>query len=362
LITTTDQIIREVYKLLYSELILFTYIILLCDLHFVYSDITSSKIMKGDNKMFAIIRKVFFVVLISASICCLFSCREDPQGGEQAGEQADKPTIYVVNYPLKYFAERIGGDLVEVGFPVPANEDPAYWQPDSAYIEAYQKADLILLNGATYAKWVPMVSLPTSKIVDTSEAFKDQYIKLDEAVTHAHGPEGAHAHGETAFTTWLDQKLAIQQAESVKKSLAKLLPDKTDVIEQNYAALKGDLESLDRSLEELTKYYSSEPLLGSHPVFQYLTRGYGLNIKSVHWVPDQTPEESQWWELDKILQTHPAKWMIWEGEPSGEIVEKLRERGVHSTVFSPFGNVPEQGDYISAMRENIERLKHIFEE
>jgi zinc transport system substrate-binding protein len=312
--------------------------------------------------MFVIIRKVFFVVLISASVCCLFSCREEPEREEQESEQAGKPKVYVVNYPLQYFADRIGGDLVDVRFPAPADEDPAYWQPDSASIEAYQKADIILLNGATYAKWIPMVSLPTSKMVDTSEGFKDQYIKLEEAVTHAHGPEGAHAHGGIAFTTWLDQKLAIQQAESVKNGIAKLLQNKTDVIEQNYAALKSDLESLDRNLEELTKNYSSEPLLGSHPVYQYLARGYGLNIMSVHWEPEQMPEESQWRGLDELMQTHPAKWMIWEGEPSGEVVEKLRERGVNSTVFSPCGNVPEQGDYLSVMSENIERLKMVFQQ
>ncbi|MHC4265307.1 MAG: metal ABC transporter substrate-binding protein [Planctomycetota bacterium] len=311
--------------------------------------------------MFAIIRKVFCVVLISASVCCLFSCREDPVRGEKPIEQAGKLTIYVVNYPLQYFTERIGGDLVDVRFPAPADEDPAYWQPDAACIETYQKADMILLNGATYAKWVPMVSLPTSKMIDTSESFKSKYIELEEAVTHAHGPEGAHAHGDIAFTTWLDQKLAIEQAGSIKKGIAKLLPEKTDVIEQNYESLKSDLESLDRSLEELTENYSSAPLLGSHPVYQYLARGYGLNMMSVHWEPDQIPTENQWRELDELLEAHPAEWMIWEGEPSGENVEKLRERGVNSTVFSPCGNVPEQGDYLSVMRENIERLTAIFQ-
>ncbi|MHC4130775.1 MAG: metal ABC transporter substrate-binding protein [Planctomycetota bacterium] len=313
--------------------------------------------------MFGIVKnKILLIILVLSAGICFVSCREDSERGEKPSEQAGKPTIYVVNYPLQYFAERIEKDLVDVKFPAPEDEDPAYWKPDASCIEAYQKADLILLNGATYAKWIPMISLPTSKMVDTSESFKKQYIELEEAITHAHGPEGAHAHGGIAFTTWLDQKLAIQQAESVKRELAKLLPDKTDVIEQNYAALKSDLESLDRSLEELTKNYSSEPLLGSHPVYQYLARGYGLNMMSVHWEPEQMPEESQWRELDGLLQTHAAKWMIWEGPPGGDVVEKLRERGVNSVVFSPCGNVPEQGDYLSVMRENIERLKIVFQQ
>ena len=75
--------------------------------------------------------------------------------------------VYVVNYPLKYFAERIGGGEVKVTLPVPVDVDPVYWTPRIAEIGAYQQADLILLNGAGYAKWVNTVSLPRSKTVDT---------------------------------------------------------------------------------------------------------------------------------------------------------------------------------------------------
>ena len=45
-----------------------------------------------------------------------------------------------------------GGDRIEVSYPGPAGEDPAYWSPDAETIASYQKADLILLNGASYAK------------------------------------------------------------------------------------------------------------------------------------------------------------------------------------------------------------------
>ena len=79
--------------------------------------------------------------------------------------------IYVVNYPLKYFAERIDGDKIAVKFPAPLDEDPAFWMPDAKTIRAYQQADLIILNGVGYEKWVSKVSLPESKKVDTSKGF-----------------------------------------------------------------------------------------------------------------------------------------------------------------------------------------------
>ena len=114
---------------------------------------------------------------------------------------ADKLTIYTVNYPLAYFAERLAGDLAEVRFPAPPDVDPAFWKPGADVVAAYQRADLILLNGAGYAKWVDKASLPRSRLVDTSRAFADKYIQAPSAVTHSHGPGGEHAHSGTAFTT-----------------------------------------------------------------------------------------------------------------------------------------------------------------
>ena len=34
--------------------------------------------------------------------------------------------------------------------------------------------------------------------------------------------------------------------------------------------------------------------------------------------------------------------------------------GIKSAVFDPVGNVPEHGDFLSNMRQNIENLKPVF--
>ncbi len=76
--------------------------------------------------------------------------------------------IYTVNYPLKYFADRIGGEHVRVKLPAPSGVNPSFWTPDAETVSAYQQAEFILINGATYAKWIPKVTLPDSKLIDTS--------------------------------------------------------------------------------------------------------------------------------------------------------------------------------------------------
>jgi zinc transport system substrate-binding protein len=85
------------------------------------------------------------------------------------------------------------------------------------------------------------------------------------------------------------------------------------------------------------------------------------NIKSVHWEPDEIPNNKQWVELRAILKGHPARWMIWEGEPIGESVERLKSIGVNSLVFDPCGNAPDQGDFLTVMRQNVQNLILAFE-
>jgi zinc transport system substrate-binding protein len=278
----------------------------------------------------------------------------------RVAQDSRKPVVYVVNYPLHYFASRIAGDLVDVQFPAPAEIDPAFWKPGAGSVNRYQNADLILLNGATYAKWVPQVSLPNSKVVDTSADFRSQYISLTEALSHSHGPGGEHAHAGTAFTTWLDLALAAEHARAIKTAFVKKWPDHEAVFETNFNALEKDLLVLDQDLRTIAALDPGQPLVASHPVYQYLARRYDLNLDAVHWEPDEGPSDEQWSELEHMLEGHPAKWMIWEGGPSPDTVARLESIGVRSIVFDPCGNTPEQGDFLSTMQTNVENLKSAF--
>jgi zinc transport system substrate-binding protein len=285
-----------------------------------------------------------------------------PSFGTAGSDPATKLNIYVVNYPLMYFVERIAGDNATVVFPAPASEDPAYWMPDAETVSDYQRADLILLNGANYAKWVKKVTLPQFRLVDTSASFKDQYIETAEIVTHSHGPEGDHAHEAVAFTTWIDFDLAAKQARAIAEALVRKKPDLRGVLGENYATLEKALMTLDRDIKEIVSKNRHQPLIASHPVYDYLARRYGLNMRSVHWEPDEIPGDAQWIDLHGILKDHPATWMIWEGDPLEASVETLKSMGINSLVFDPCGNVPEQGDFMSVMRQNIENLKMAFEQ
>ena len=271
-----------------------------------------------------------------------------------------KPVVAVTNYPLLYFTERIGNNHVETVFPIPPNVDPAFWNPKPNGVLAFQSADVILLNGATYSKWLDKVTLPRRKLVNTSQAFRAKYITIQEIATHRHGPKGEHAHSGLAFTTWIDFQQAIQQAQAVYEALVKISPGSQQMFQTNFSNLNKDLLVLDQRLRKIVASNRTRPLIASHPVYGYFARRYGLNIRSVLWEPEKVPNAQQWVELATILKDDPSTWMIWEGEPHPQSVTRLQAMGIKSVVFDPAGNVPEHGDFLSIMRQNVENLKPVF--
>lgn len=266
------------------------------------------------------------------------------------------PSVYTVNYPLAYFAERLAPEDVDIVFPVPPDVDPAFWKPAPDAIGQYQRAGLILLNGAGYARWTRYATLPKSRLVITADGCRDGFLPTGEAVAHQHGPGGEHAHEGSAFTTWLDMRLARCQASRVHDALVQLTPANRGAIHAELVALDRDLTQLDGRLRDAAKAWGDQPMLASHPVYQYLADAYDLRIESVHFEPDEalTPEELQ--TLGALLERHPAKLMLWEAQPLPATERLLRERGITTLVFDPAAQPPPGGDFLTVMTANLERL------
>jgi zinc transport system substrate-binding protein len=298
---------------------------------------------------------------IAAILMIVASCSEGTNDvTESTSEGTEGPLVYTTNYPLEYFVERIAAGVADVRFLVPEDEDPAYWQPGPEDVLAMQQADLIVLNGASYETWLENVSLPPSRMMVSTDGLRDRLIPLEKEASHSHGLEGEHEHSGTAFTTWLDPALAAAQAGTIKDALAARWPEHSGRFEAQLTELTQDLTVLDGGAQKAVAGNPELPVLFSHPVYQYLVHRYDLNSRSVHWEPDQMPDETQWQELLTILQGFPTSWMIWEDTPMPQISERLESLGIRSVVVDPCAGTPASGNFLTAMEENLEALRLVF--
>jgi zinc transport system substrate-binding protein len=292
--------------------------------------------------------------LIALLMVLLAACGE--KSVPIAPPAASAPYLVAVNSPLQYFARRLVGEGVEVRLPAPAGTDPAMWEPTVEDVLQLQGAELVLLNGAGYSRWLDKVTLSDDKLVVTGEAVRSQWIELKGRVTHSHGPEGEHAHGGYAFTTWMDMTLARAQAEAVAAALVNRWPQRREQVSGNLAALVADIDALDEGYREQAARLAGRQIIYSHPVYQYFERRYHLPGHSVHWEPNVMPDETQWQELEQLRQQDSL--FVWEAEPEAAISQRMADMGLMSVIVDPASNCGDR-EWLEVQRENLSQLRSV---
>jgi zinc transport system substrate-binding protein len=283
-------------------------------------------------------------------------------GQKEPEEQSGPPVVYTTFYPTTYFVERLSGDHLEVVCPIPEDEDPIFWNPPRDVLAGYQAADLIVVNGAEFEKWVAHVSLPASRILDTAAGLPDGFVTF-EATQHRHGAGGEHTHEGIDGHTWVDPLAASYQVGRIKDELIGMLPEHERAFRQAAAALREELADLHARLIALGPRMKGVTLLASHPAYNYLVRSCGWEIKNFDLDPDVVPGEIQVKEIAEALPGTGARILLWEGEPLSETIALFRERlRIESVLFSPVESLSAERraageDYLTVMNANLDRLE-----
>ncbi len=260
----------------------------------------------------------------------------------------ERPLVITVNYAIKYFAERLLGNTAEVRLPVPADTDPSFWRPSIADISAIQNADLILLNGAGFATWVDRVSLPRSRVANTSAAIENLFI-VTESITHSHGDGGEHSHEGLASYLWLDPTLAIAQAEAIASAVKRKGLMSSDEVDVALASFVSELNALDSEISKALDGLENITLIATHPRYEYFARRYGLTIESLEWEAGAMPNAEQLDALANLKDNIGASVLIWEGPPPEAAIDAALALGLQSAVFPPLAHAPSDLDYIATM-------------
>jgi len=219
-----------------------------------------------------------------------------------AGIAQEALPVFVSILPQKYFAEKIGGEFVQVSVMVAPGAGPHTYEPKPAQMVELSKTRVYFAAGVPFeSTWLDRFAAanPSLQIV-----FTQQGIEKIPMISHNHEEEaGTHEHhnheGVRDPHIWLSPPLVMVQARNILKALVSADPDHADVYENRYKDFIRETADLDMEIFRiLGEKELRREFMVFHPAWGYFAQAYGLKQ-----VPVETEgKEPKPAELQKLIE------------------------------------------------------------
>ncbi len=303
--------------------------------------------------------RLCMLLIAGALSMAIVACSDDPEPTNTpvSAPPATTPvvafeplSVVASIYPMQYFAERVGGDRVDVVSLVPPGAEGHTFELTARDLLTIGRADIIVMNGLEMEPWLERaldsLGNEVSVIVveaanaeaavpfeEGEDAHEDEHAHEDEDEhahededehahededehghedehahededehghedehahededEHAHEDEHGHAHGEFDPHFWLDPLRAITQAERIAGTLIEADPEGADVYRANLATLSSELRALHAEFEAGLSSCVHREFVTSHAAYGYLALAYDLEQVPVAGLsPDAEP-------------------------------------------------------------------------
>ncbi|MDR6225994.1 metal ABC transporter solute-binding protein, Zn/Mn family [Desmospora profundinema] len=335
-----------------------------------------------------------FTILLIITAMVVAGC----SSGEPEAQSGEKLSIHASLYPLADFAQKIGGDQVEVTNMVPAGVDPHDFEPTAKELAKMSESDIFLYNGAGFEGWIdkakPLLDSEKTQVLDLSEGvdlleYNEEHAHDDEASheedEHAHDDEASHGdeehadgdeashkedehahdheHGDYDPHVWLDPNRGKQMAAAIRDAIIEKDPDNRKIYEANYNELESRFDELDAKFKEAVEQGEKDTIIVSHAAFAYLTERYGLKQVAVSGLsPSDEPSAKKLKEIIDTAKKHDVHYIFFDTLVSGKVAKTVQnEVGAEALVLNPLeGLTKEQEqageDYFSLMNANADNL------
>ncbi len=265
-----------------------------------------------------------------------------PSGGTGPHVADDRFVVWVSIQPQRYFAERIGGDRVQVEVMVPTGFSPATYEPKPSQIEGLTAADMYIRIGVPFeAAWMPRIM-----------AANEEMLVVDQS-------EGIERINGTDPHIWLSPRLAKTQAQTICDSMVELDPAHEGLYRANLDVFLTDLDELDASIRQILSGLKNRKFMVFHPAWSYFARDYDLEMIPVQ-VEGSDPSAAEMSELIQTARANDIKVIFAQPEFSTQSVRTIAsEIGGEVLLISPLApdwmdNLRRVADSFSVVLRNQE--------
>ena len=308
---------------------------------------------------------------------------EQPTAEEPMEENIEQLELFTTIFPLEDFANKIGGEYVNVTNLVPVGADAHSFEPTAREMINVTEGDAFIYNGAGLEGFVDAlietVEGEEVKVVKASEGielldFDEQSHAHEDADDHAHDEheheeEQDHAHDDHAHDhdedphVWLDPILSITLAENIKNLLIELLPEQEEYFTSNFEEVKAELEVIDSEFQAMVDAAEKDTFLVSHAGYGYWEARYGVKQIGIAGIsPTNEPSQRQLQDLISYANDYGLEYVMFEQNIPAKVADVVRDEVgaealyLHNLEALIAEDIENGEDYFSLMRKNIEAL------
>lgn len=265
-------------------------------------------------------------------------------------------------YPIEYFAERIGGESVEIVSLIPPGVEAHDFEPRVSDLIDIARADLFIYNGAEFEPWVGRALKALGG--DAPPSFESVEL-LRTSLFAASGDENPNENGDEGFDphVWLSPLNAVLQVEAIVSALSTFKPGLAGEYESAGNVLIGQLESLDRAFRSGLSECGLDTFVTSHAAYGYLADEYGLEQIAVAGLsPDAEPKPRTLAKIARRMTDLGVSYVLVEPIANARVGDTLaRETGAGTLPLHPLESLTKEeqaggADYFSIMNQNLETL------
>lgn len=286
---------------------------------------------------------------------------------------SEKMKVAATIYPLAFFAEQIGGDLLEVTTIVPQGLEPHDYEPAPNDLKALYDADLVVYNGAALEPWIEDMEFELMQ--ENVELFEaSSYVELipleeesEESfhfIPRANAHETGEEHTEWDPHVWLDPLRSKQIVQALAANLASIDPENAETYINNAKVVMGDLDKIDSSFSTTLQTCTGRDFVTSHAAFAYLADRYGLTMIPITGInPHSEPSIKELGEISNLVEAKGLSVIYTETLIDSSFAETITEEtGATLMTLNPLegltaDEVNAGENYFSILKKNFENLQ-----
>ena len=327
-------------------------------------------------------KRILAAACAAATALALSACTSTASSGDSSSKDGSL-TVMASFYPLKYLAEKVGGEHVSVTSLTPDGAEPHDLELSPKMVDSLSSADAVIyLAGFQSAvdeaieQQAPKTVIDVSSAAELIEAGSDANHPAEEEATeetqsgetnaHDHDHEGHdhaghdHHHDMNADPHfWLDPVRMAKAATLVGDKLAEADSAHADTYKANAKALAEELTTLGNTLVTKTSNCQVKTFVTAHTAFGYLADRTGLTQVGISGLdPESSPSPARLAEIGQIAKEQGVTTIFTESLIDPKVAQTLADDlGITTAVLDPIESQTDASkDYAAVMQANIDAL------